>query len=457
MEPTTSPMGCAAVEAAMQKSIRAAASNFMVPRRMPVYSCAEKTLVGPILRFVCNTGAGRRFPRVVLTGLLVLGAAANGAAQPVQKQVLVLQSVDRGNIVVDHFTTNFHVELDQRAEQPVNFVQVVVGPIGSVGAPERAIVDFIVSTFADGPKPDLIVAVSGPASIFARKYRQQLFPDTPLLFAAVDERYLRAAPLGENETAVASANDFPRLIDDILQVLPQTRQVFVVAGTGQLGQFWRRELEEPFSRFRDRLTFEWLDNLSLSEMLRRCASLPDNSAIFYLTYGTDAAGAAYADERVLADLRSTANAPVFGGQSVHLGAGVVGGTMLSVDTLARNTADVALRLLNGAPPGSISVPPQRPDQPIFDWRELQRWGIPESRLPPGSVVRYRAPSLWRAYRGTVLSAVGVLAVQSLLIVGLLYQRRARRSGRDREPEEPGARRRRQSPPDDVGADELDCP
>ena len=71
------------------------------------------------------------------------------------------------------------------------------------------------------------------------------------------------------------------------------------------------------------------------------------------------------------------------------------------------------------------MPPQPPGQPIFDWRELQRWGIPESRLPPGSVVRYRAPSLWREYRGTVLSAVGVLAVQSLLIVGLLYQRRAR--------------------------------
>ena len=67
-----------------------------------------------------------------------------------------------------------------------------------------------------------------------------------------------------------------------------------------------------------------------------------------------------------------------------------------------------------------------PGQPMFDWRELERWGIPESRLPPGVVVRYRAPSLWSAYRSTVLSAVGVLAVQSLLIVGLLYQRRARR-------------------------------
>jgi len=307
----------------------------------------------------------------------------------------------------------------------VNFVQVAVTPTGSVGAPEQAVVDFIGSVFAHGSKPDLIVAIAGPASVFARKYRGRLFPATPLLFASVDWRYLRDAPLGENETAVASANDFPRLIDDILQVLPQTRQVFVVAGTGQIGQFWRRELEEPFSRFRDRLTFEWLDSLSLSEILRRCASLPANSAIFYLTFGTDAAGAAYADERVLADLRATANAPLFAGQSVYLGAGIVGGSLLSIDDLSRDTADVAVRLLNGESPGSVRVPPHVPGQPIFDWRELQRWGIAESRLPAGSVVRYRSPSLWQEYRYTILGAIGALAIQALLIVGLLYQRRAR--------------------------------
>ena len=211
----------------------------------------------------------------------------------------------------------------------MNFVQVMVGPTGSVGAPEQALVDFILSTFADGPKPDLIVTVAGPAAVFARKYRELLFPDTPLLFAAVDQRYLRGAPLGENETAVASANDFPRLIDGILQVLPQTRQVFMVLGSGQIGKFWRGELEEPFTRFHDRLTFVWFDDLSLPEILRRSASLPDHSAIFYLTFGTDAAGAAYADERVLADLRAMANAPLFAAHSVYLGTGVVGGSLMS--------------------------------------------------------------------------------------------------------------------------------
>jgi len=360
-----------------------------------------------------------------LVGCLLLSAASSEAQPPV-RQVLVLQSFDRGNLVVDSFTGYFRVELDRRAGTPVNVVQVVVGPTGFVGAPEREVVDYIRAMFADRPKPDLIMTVAGPAAVFARKYRSQLFPDTPLLFAAVDQRFLRDAPLGDKETAVAVVNDYPRLLEEILQLLPETKQVFMVMGSGLLSKFWRQEFEEELRPFHDRLTFVWSEELSLPEILRRSARLPRHSAIFYLTFGTDAQGGAYADERVLDDLRTTANAPLFGVQSVYLGSGVVGGTMMSIENLARNTADVALRLLNGAPPGSIKVPPQRPGQPTFDWRELQRWGIAESRLPAGSVVRYRSPSLWQEHSGTVLSAVGVLTVQSLLIVGLLHQRRARR-------------------------------
>ena len=233
----------------------------------------------------------------------------------------MLQSVNRGDLIIDHFSGNFRVDLEQRVGGPVNFVQVVVGPTGFVGAPEESVVDFIRSTFADRPKPDLIVTVAGPAAVFAQKYRRQLFPDTPLLFGAVDQRYLQGALLGENETAVAVLNDFPGVVDDILQVLPQTRQVFMVIGSGPIGKFWRHRLEDQFGRFRDRLTFVWSDDLSLPEILQRCSSLPAHSAIFYVTVGTDASGAAYADERVLADLHGKANAPLFAAHSVHLGSG----------------------------------------------------------------------------------------------------------------------------------------
>ena len=202
----------------------------------------------------------------------------------------MLQSFNRGNLVIDHFTGTFRVGLDQHVGKTVNVVQVVVGPTGFVGAPDQAVVDYIRATFADHPPPDLIVTIAGPAAVFARQHRQELFPQTPLLFASVDERWLRGAPLGENETAVTVVNDYPRLVDDILQVLPETRQVLMVTGSGSMGRFWRRELESEFARFQGRVEFVWSDELSLSDVLQRCASLPSHSAIVYLSFGTDVTG-----------------------------------------------------------------------------------------------------------------------------------------------------------------------
>jgi signal transduction histidine kinase len=360
-----------------------------------------------------------------LIGLLAF-AAVSGAAEPPVRQVLILQSYDRGNLILDTFTGNFRIDLERRAGGPVNFVQVVVGPTGFVSAAEQSVVDYIRSTFAGRPRPDLIVAVAGPASVFVRKYRQQLFPDAPLLFASVDQRYLGEAPLAGNEAAVAVLNDFPAIVDDILHVLPQTGQVFMIVGYGPVREFWRHRLEEEFSRFRGRVKFVWSDDLSFPEMLRRSSSLPPHSAIYFLTLGADATGAAYADERALAELRASANAPLFAAHSVYLGSGIVGGRLLSIDELSTRTADAAYRILNGASPGSVTTPPQLQGRPVFDWRELKRWNIPETRLPAGSLVKFRGPTLWSEYRGAALTAAAALIIQALLIIGLLFERRARR-------------------------------
>jgi signal transduction histidine kinase len=366
--------------------------------------------------------------RLGCAGVFVVLAFAGlaGAAEPPVRQVLVLQSFDRGNRILDHFTTNLRVELDEQVGGPVNYIQVIVGPTGFVGAPERSVVEFIRSNFVDRPKPDLIISIAGPAAVFARKYREQLFPDTPLLFASIDRRYLGEAPLGANESAVPVVNDFPMVLDDVLQLRPQTRQVFMIIGSGSLVKFWRPRLEEQFRRFDHRLKFIWSDEMSLPEILRRCSTLPENSAIYYVAFGTDAAGAAYADDRVFAELHATANAPMFALHDVYLGAGIVGGRLMQIDELVRRTSRAAGEILNGASPANVAVPPLLPGPPVFDARELRRWDIPESRLPPGSIVEFRSPTLWTAYRGAVLAGTGALAIQALLIIALLFERRARR-------------------------------
>ena len=92
----------------------------------------------------------------------------------------------------------------------------------------------------------------------------------------------------------------------------------------------------------------------------------------------------------------------------------------------RQTAAVAVRILGGEKAGDIKVPPVEFARPMFDWREMQRWGISESRLPPGSKIYFRDPTVWEQYRWQILLIVSVILTQAALIIGLLYEHRRRR-------------------------------
>jgi hypothetical protein len=62
---------------------------------------------------------------------------------------------------------------------------------------------------------------------------------------------------------------------------------------------------------------------------------------------------------------------------------------------------------------------------VVDWRQLRRWGLSEANLPPGTIVRFRQPSLWEEHKWLVMGAVVVLAVQAFLIAALIVQSRRR--------------------------------
>ena len=126
-------------------------------------------------------------------------------------------------------------------------------------------------------------------------------------------------------------------------------------------------------------------------------------------------------------LSAIANAPVFGTEEEELGHGIIGGSLVSGRALGLETARLAARILRGESPGSITRPVIGPGPPTFDWRELQRWQIRESQLPPGSLVRFREPSLWQRYRWYVLAALGIMLAQGATILGLVLQRARRRT------------------------------
>jgi signal transduction histidine kinase len=139
----------------------------------------------------------------------------------------------------------------------------------------------------------------------------------------------------------------------------------------------------------------------------------------------DATGAVYEGDRALTALYARANAPIFTHDDAFFGGEVVGGPMLSARALSVEAGAVAVRLLGGEKPDSIRVKPIGFATPKYDWRELRRWGISESRLPPGSVIYFREPTAWNRYRWQILAALALILLQGGMISGLLLEHRRR--------------------------------
>jgi signal transduction histidine kinase len=174
------------------------------------------------------------------------------------------------------------------------------------------------------------------------------------------------------------------------------------------------------------VTLIFSNDLSFDDMLKRAATLPAHSAIFYTLLSVDAEGIIQSEERTLAELHAVANAPIFGLYDIQLGRGIVGGSLLSVDDVVRDSASVAVRLLHGESPGGITTRDHTHGQPTFDWRELRRWDISEARLPAGSTILFRQPTAWDEYKAYIVGAGVLIGLQSALIGGLIVQRRRRR-------------------------------
>jgi signal transduction histidine kinase len=105
---------------------------------------------------------------------------------------------------------------------------------------------------------------------------------------------------------------------------------------------------------------------------------------------------------------------------------VIGGRMLMIDGLGRVAAKAALHLLNGQSPQTVEAHLRRTGPPTFDWRELQRWGVKESQLPPGSIVRYQELGVWQRFKWIIITCASALIGQALLIGALLVNRAKRR-------------------------------
>jgi PAS domain S-box-containing protein len=284
---------------------------------------------------------------------------------------------------------------------------------------EKGVIESLASVYG-GKKIDLVIADYYPALRFAVDHRQELFPGAPIVFSSVPPKRLEGQKPWPGVTGITMNVDLQGTIDLALRLQPDTKNAAVVVGTAETDRYWGAAIDQDLRRHQPSLNVIDFLGLPPDRLLKQVSALPPHTVVFFQAIPEEEAQPVIGTYEIVSTIAQ--QFPTYCFVNRCLGHGAIGGSYPNPVEQEIDGGELAARVLLGEAPENIPVVHGPPARVHVDWRQLRRWNIPESALPPGAGVSYRQPTLWERYGKYVGAVILLILVQAMLIIGLLWQR-----------------------------------
>jgi signal transduction histidine kinase len=371
--------------------------------------------------------------------LAVCAGAALAQGDADVKRVLILYSDDQrlpatnivGNTVIDRLRASTAPEIAVYTD----FLDLIRFPEEGY---RESLARFLREKHA-GTRFDLVIALGPPALDFAVRYRGFIAPGARIVFAlvAADEARATRADTGD-AVGVFSEYSVSKTIELATRLQPEAEHIAVVSGGSEFDKQWEQSARSDLADFSQGHTISYLGNLAYDDLLDKVSKLPRNSIVLVLSVFEDGTGRRFIPREAAGEIARAASAPTYGVYDTFLGFGIVGAYSDTFESTGLALAGLAFDVLAG----SSDATEDRINQDRafrVDARELKRWGLSETNLPPETIILFDEDSFWERHWAVIVAALAVIAVQSALLAALLLQlARRRRAETERQTAEDDA-------------------
>ena len=373
---------------------------------------------------------GRDFKRslfpLIISFLAIVFFSVGTLADGAPRRVLILHSYNYTFPANSAISDSLRVELG-RSSQPLeieaDFLDLARRP-DETHALRTA--SFLHEKYAN-VRFDAVVVIGIPGMPFLLKYRDLIAPGVPVVWSDVTRATFDAMKVPADITAVINDYKPERTIELAERFQPDARRLVVIGGTSSIDRRWqengRRAVEAHNS---PKLEAEYWFDRTYNRLLEDVSKLPRDTIVLFLTFFADSEDKRFIPRDVAVAVARASAAPVYGFFDTYLGTGVVGGFFETYQSIGSTTANLVLEILSGSDVTKLSARDNARPAVRVDARAMERWGLKRESLPSGSTVLFHEPSPWEQHRYLVAGTAAVLVVQSLVVAGLLFQRRRRR-------------------------------
>jgi|GEM_PF-2294695 len=371
------------------------------------------------------------FQRRVATALMAVCLVTVGAGQVRAKdaqKVLVLHSYNAGYYWTDNIMEAVRSVFD---ESGLN-VEMYVEHMDTKRNKPESIFPLLEGLYREkyqGRRFDVIILSDDNALNFLLERGDRLFPGVPVVFCGINNLEGPLIAGQKDLTGIVEDYDLKGTIELILRVHPEVGHIAVITDMVPTGKTHLRNFRGIATRFKKEVAFIELTELTAHELSEAVLDLPRDTALLNLSFYRDPTGATFTIEESMALLEKS-GLPVYSCWDAYMEAGVTGGIITSGYAHGAHAAQMALRILSGESAGSIPILRKSPNRPMFNYDQIERFGISMARLPEGSLVLNEPGSLYYRYKMPIWVTIVFIFLQTSAIVALVVSISRRRRAED---------------------------
>jgi signal transduction histidine kinase len=345
------------------------------------------------------------------------------------KRVLVLYSLEKGNLGQERIDQQLQTIF---GSNKIFDIKIYNEYLDLVRFPEAKqishLTDFLHQKYAR-EKPDVILTILPAALDTIEEHGKELFEGIPVIAAVIPRdkaESLAGSPLRKRATGIIYADNAYEIAQSALRLRPETKHIAFIAGVSAIDISFKGPILREIKRAAGGIELIDLSGLTIGETLSHVHNLPSQTIVFYTSIFRDKEGMTFHPPDALRMVSQASNAPVFGFLETHIGKGIVGGRLAGLQWQIEKLAELTQRILAGESPASIPIVEEAGYQTIYDWKELKRWGIPESSLPKGSILINKELNILDRYKKYLFAGMFFLIFQTILIIFLIDTNRKKK-------------------------------
>ncbi len=238
----------------------------------------------------------------------------------------------------------------------------------------------------ENKKFDVLIVTDDNALNFIAAHGKDLFTGVPVVFCGVNRYPGKVLSVQKNITGVVEDYDLKSTINAALQIHKTTRNIAVINDTVYSAKLHMKKLRKVISTLTRPVEFIMLDDLTSNEIKTALKQLPDHTIVLQLSFYKTKDGRNFSVQEGGTFISSNCRFPVYSSWDSLIGSGIVGGMMVSSKRQGESAANMAVEILRGKPVSDIPVLKTSPNQFIFDYAIMEKYGIKKSDLPKDSLI-----------------------------------------------------------------------